>query len=397
MMFVQSYRSGDVLLDSAFGVEYPEAFSHPLLEYRALTSRVGLIDLTHWGALRLTGPDRVAFLNNMITGELGSLQAGHARHAALTTVKGKLVAELLVLARSSELFVLVAQGETQAVRDALEKHIIADDVILEDASADVGVVAVEGPKCREVVWRLFPDVPIPLEPLRFTDTEYQGTPVTILRHTVTGEKGMHVIVPADGIERIRAYLVQSGIAEDMELCGRAAWNMRRIEAGLPWWGTDIDDNFPKECRLDHVVDYNKGCYLGQETLARMHFRGHPNWLLVGLRSPQIPAPDLFSAPDDELPTVEADRDTVRRHIDAIEMRDIVDPGTELFAGSDASAGEGKAAGRVTSPTFSPKLGSALFLGYVRAKAAETGNEFVFSTGDEVTKTTITHLPVEEQK
>jgi folate-binding protein YgfZ len=257
------------------------------------------------------------------------------------------------------------------------------------------VISVEGPQCREVVWRLFPDAPIPLEPLQFTDTDYQGTPVTILRHNVTGEKGMQVIVPADGIERIRDYLIQSGIAEDMELCGRAAWNMRRIEAGLPWWGADVDDNFPKECRLDHVVDYNKGCYLGQETLARMHFRGHPNWLLVGLRSAQIPAPDLFSAPDDELPTADVDPDTVRRHIESIELRDVVERGTELFAGSDASAGEAKAAGHVTSCTFSPKLGSALVLAYVRATMAETGNEFVFSTGDEVTKTTMTHLPVEE--
>jgi folate-binding protein YgfZ len=386
-----------VLLGESFGVDYPEAFSHPLIEYRALTTRAGLIDLTHWGVLRLTGADRTSLLNNMITGEISSLPAGHGRHGALTTVKGKLVAELFVLVRPSELLVLVAQGDTAAVADTLDKHIVADDVILEDASEGIGVLSVEGPKCREVVWRLFPDAPIPLEPLRFTDTDYQGTPVTILRNGVTGERGMQVIVPAEGITRIRDYLVQSGVAEDMELCGRAAWSMRRMEAGLPWWGTDVDGNFPKECRLDHVVDYNKGCYLGQETLARMHFRGHPNWLLVGLRSAQIPVPDLFSAPDEELPTVEADRETVRRHIEALELTGVVDRSAELYAGSDASAGEGKAAGRITSLTYSPKLGSALFLGYVRAELAETAAEFVFSTGDEVTKAAITQLPVEEQQ
>jgi folate-binding protein YgfZ len=166
---------------------------------------------------------------------------------------------------------------------------------------------------------------------------------------------------------------------------------------MPWWRVDVDDNFPKECRLDHLVDYNKGCYLGQETLARMHFRGHPNWSLVGLRCAQVPLPDFFGVDDDELSTVEADPDTVRRHVDALDFLETVDRGTELFAGSDASAGEGKPAGRITSLTYSPKLGSALFLGYVRANEAETAAEFVFTTGDEVTKATITQLPIEEQQ
>jgi folate-binding protein YgfZ len=333
----------------------------------------------------------------MITNKVEELSPGEGRQAALTTVKGKLVAELVVLARTDELLVLVSQGDTAAVHEALEKHIIADDVELADVSADTGVIAVEGPLCREVVWRLFPDAPIPLEPLQCTDVDYQGIPVTIVRHSVTGEKGMHLIVPGSGIERIRSFLVQSGIAEDMELCGRAAWNMRRIEAGIPWWGADVDDNFPKECRLDHLVDYNKGCYLGQETLARMHFRGHPNWLLEGLRCAQLPLPDFFGVDDEELSTVEADPDTVRRHVDLLDHLETVDRGTELFAGSDASAGEGKASGRITSLTFSPKLGSALFLATVRAKEADTGAEFVFTTGDEVTKATITQLPVEEPK
>ena len=115
-----------------------------------------------------------------------------------------------------------------------------------------------------------------------------------------------------------------------------------------------------------------------------------------MRCPQLPLPDFFGVPDEELSTVEADPDTVRRHVDLLDMIETVDRGTELYAGSDASAGEGKAAGRITSLTFSPKLGSALFLAYVRTKQAETGAELVFSTGDEVTKATITQLPVEEQ-
>jgi folate-binding protein YgfZ len=396
-MFRQLYEATGVLLGKAFGEEYPDAFTHPLIEYRALTTRAALVDLTHWGALRLTGADRVRFLNNMITGNVASLGTGEGCKAVLTTVKGKLVAELLVLARTDELFVLVTQGDHRAVFEALDKHIIADDVELEDASDRYGVMSVEGPKCRELVWKLFPDSPLPLEAMRFADTDYQDIPVTIVRGSVTGEKGLQLVVPADGIARIRDYLIQSGASEDAELCGRVAWNMRRIENGLPWWGVDVDGNFPAESRLDHLVDYEKGCYLGQETLARMHFRGHPNWLLVGLRCSQLALPSFFDQKDEELTSVEENPDVVLDHINALSLVDVLERNVELFSGSDASAGEQKPSGRLTSLTFSPRLRAALFLGYVRAPLAERGNEFVFSTGDEVTKTTITQLPIEESK
>lgn len=397
-MFIDTYKSGPVLLGEAFGVPYPEAFSHPVREYRALTTTAALIDLTHWGVVRLTGADRVTFLNNMTTNNVAALSTGRACHSAATTVKGKLVAELFVMVRDEELLVLVSQGDRRAVVETLDKHIIADDVTLEDTTDAYGVLSVEGPKSREVVWRLFPKSPLPLEPLAFVDLDYQGIPVTVLRGSVTGEKGYHIIVPAGRIARIRDYLIQGGIAEDMELCGSVAWNMRRVEAGLPWWGVDVTgDNFPKEARLDDVVDYEKGCFLGQETLARMHYRGHPNWLLVGLRCSQMAPPGFLDAANDELPTVAGNADDVRGHVDALGLSNAVDRGTPLFAGADASAGEGKPSGRLTSLSFSPRLGAALFLGYVRQTMAGAGNEFVFSTGDEVAKTTITKLPIEESK
>jgi len=164
---------------------------------------------------------------------VAKLAPGEASHCALTTVKGKLVAELLVLRRADELLVLVSQGDVHAVADAIEKHIVADDVIVDDASGRFDVLSVEGPKAREVVRRVFPGEPIPSERLRFIDADYQGTTVTILNNQVTGEKGLHVIVAAEGARRMREYLIQSGRAEDMALVGRAAWNMRRVEAGLP--------------------------------------------------------------------------------------------------------------------------------------------------------------------
>jgi folate-binding protein YgfZ len=315
----------------------------------------------------------VRLLNSFTTNDAASLETGVGCHSALTSRKGKLQAELYVLRREEELLVLVAQGDARAVADTIEKHIIADDVDVADVSADTAVIAVEGPKSREVLWRLFPNQPIPEEPLRLDDTDYLGTPVTIVRNSITGESGYHLIVPAGRARRIRDYLIQSGRADDMSLIGRVAWNTRRVEAGLPWWGADVTagENFPKECRLDGVVSYTKGCFLGQETLARMHHRGHPNWLLVGL------------TPRADLPGLETHQDTWP------DISRVLPVDAPLFAPADLH----KQAGRLTSPVFSPKLQKPLSLGYLRTALADPGTELVLRTDDQDTTLVVTPLPI----
>ena len=372
-----------------------DVFTHPRLEYEALTHTIGLIDLSNVGVLRLRGADRVRFLNAMVTNDVAKLAAGTACDALLTTTKGRIVAELLILSRAEELLVLVMQGSTQRVFEAFDSHIIADDVQLTDMSAEMAMFSLEGPKSREVVWRLFPREPLPLELLKFTENEYQGLHAMVVRHSVTGEKGMHVIVSRGQAERMHDFLVQAGIGMDMQLVGRVAWNMRRVEAGLPWYGLDIsEDNFPKEARLDTHVSYEKGCYLGQETIARMHYRGHPNWLLAGLVAGDD-APESLAYPErmekiGELWSQVRDAGAVNTDAAALSLDRAA--GAELFTpeaddvqsisnaiseGSPVSEGQSprKAAGRITSGAMSPRLKHALFLGYVRAAHAEVGTKF----------------------
>ena len=367
---------------------FAQCFTHPLAEYRALTEHAGIIDLSHWGAIRLTGSDREAFLNNMITNDVVGLKVGHACHAAMTTVKGKLVAELYVLKRKDELFVLVSQGDTAAVVAALDKHIIADDVELTDVSDQFGVLSIEGPGSRELAWRIFPDGPLPLDALTFGEGLYQETHITVLRNGVTGDKAMQMIIGVEGLGLIRNYLVQAGRGIDSLPVGQVAWNIRRVENGMPWFGPDVTtDNFPKEARLDDVVNYEKGCYLGQETLARMHYRGHPNWLLVGL-TPTGDLPEAWSppawmeTPSVELPTVANDLDVVKAHADQLLAGNVAD-GAQLFEheeeGSETATITRKAMGRITSAVLSPKTGRPLFLGYVRHTIAEPGKTLIMQT------------------
>lgn len=390
-----------------------EVFTHPRLEYEALTHTVGLIDLPAVGVLRLQGNDRVRFLNAMVTNDVAKLTTGAACEALLTTTKGRIVADLLVLARPEELLVLVMHGSTARVFEALDSHIIADDVQLTDMTAEMAVLTLEGPKSRETVWRIFPREPLPLEPLKFTENEYHGLRAMVVRHSLTGEKGLHVVMSRGQSERMRDYLVQAGVGMDLQVVGRVAWNMRRIEGGLPWYGVDVsEDNFPKEARLDDHVSYDKGCYLGQETIARMHYRGHPNWLLVGLAAGDD-APESLAYPErfehiSELPVLARDADAVRADAALLSLEhaagaelfgpeadDVAAIADEISEGSPASPdGSGrKACGRITSGVLSPRLKRALFLGYVRATKAEVGAKLRARVSGADLTLTVVELPL----
>lgn len=389
-MLIDTYRSGHVPLSNAFGGPYPDAFTHPRLEYEMLAHHAGLIDLSHVGALRLTGSDRVRFLNAMVTNDVASLATGTSCAALMTTTKGKVYAELLVLGRADELFVLVMQGSTARVVEALESHIIADDVTLADVSAHYAVLSSEGPSSRELVWRIFPREPLPLKPFEFTENEYQGMRATVLRHSVAGDRGLHVIVAREHLARMRDYLVQGGVGIDCGPAGRIAWNMRRVENGLPWFGADVtDDNFPRETRLDDHVSYEKGCYLGQETIARMHYRGHPNWQLVGLAAGGAGSPAWEARWDDlaHLPTLDRNADAARADLAAM-TAPLAAVGAEL-AGGD----ERKPAGRITSAAFSPRLKKPLYLAMVRATFANPGSTLVATLDGKPVTLAVVDLPV----
>ncbi len=396
-MLIETYKTDHIPLSDAFGVPYPDAFSHPRIEYEMLTHAAGIIDVSHWGVLRLTGADRLSFLNAMVTHDVATLAAGMSRPALLTTTKGKIVAELLVLARADDLLVLVMQGDTNAVADALDKHIIADDVVLENLSGALAVLSSEGPRSRELVWRIFPRGALPLKPGEITENEYQGMHATLVRHTIVGDKGLHVIVARDELPRMRDYLVQGGVGIDCGPVGRIAWEMRRVENGLPWFGADVqvDGNFPKEVRLNDHVSYEKGCYLGQETIARMHYRGHPNWSLVGLApTGAVPAAmrydDRWEAIPD-LPTLEKDAEAARADIRAMTLASAA--GTELAA----TETEPKGAGHITSAVFSPRLKKPLFLGLVRASLAETGMALRAEFGGTSVDLNVIDLPIKGEQ
>lgn len=395
-MLSETYRRDGVSLVDLFDVEYPAWFVNPVAEYQAIVGHAGVIDLTHWRTFRLSGRDRVSFLNAMVTNDIASLEPGDGSHALITTIKGKITAELFVFARQEDTLVLVSQGNAGEAYDILQKHIITEDVTVEDLSSQYGVIALEGPKAEDVLWRIFQTGPFPKEPLHSVEREFEDAGIFLMKNSVAGDGGYHMMIPAKEVPRLRDFLVQAARGTDGLPVGAVAWNMRRVEKGLPWFGVDFtENNLPDEARLGSAISYTKGCFRGGETLSRLHNRGQVNRVLVGLTIGDDDVPEAVKKLAAEFGTeVRSDDEQSLRQqaqpiAEALDLQESFGSGLKLFP-PDSPGESDKSIGWVTSVTFSPELQKPLILGYIRREAAEGKSEIFLGAR---TRLTLVDLPL----
>ena len=291
----------------------------------------------------MTGSERTRWLDGMVSADIQALEgagAGSASRALLLTHQGRIVADLRVLTREDAYLLELARDVATPVVEHLDRYIIADDVTLTDVSPETARLAVEGPRSHDVV-----GVEIP--PGGCAEVEVAGHATLVADWSYTGGTGRQLFLEPAAVADVAAALREAGAGFGLVEGDAAALECLRIEGGQPLQGHEIDDTvLPAEVRLDEAVSETKGCYTGQEVVARMRSRGAANHLLVGLRF------------DDGPPS----------------------PGTELAA-------EGRRAGELTSAVVSPHFG-AIGLGYVKAALAEPGTEV--RAGDAVA--TVTDLP-----
>jgi folate-binding protein YgfZ len=293
----------------------------PPPEYVELHDGAGLVRLDSVGQIEMTGVDAASFLNRMCTNQVERLAAGSGVETFLTDAKGHILVYLLVFQRPQSLVLRLVGGEAATVVEHLDRYIIRAKVELHDRSAQWGEFLLAGRKAEEVLATLA-SVPLPKLPLAHVETEAVGTVLSIRRLELGGPAAFLLSAGVEAVPFVEQALEQAGARR----CGPEAAEALRIEAGWPCFGRDISaENLPQEVGRDALtISYHKGCYLGQETVARIESRGHVNKLLAGLR---------FAGPA------------------------VPPPGTELSAA-------GKPAGRITSATFSPHFAAALALGYV---------------------------------
>ncbi|QRN99049.1 aminomethyl transferase family protein [Archangium violaceum] len=320
-------------------------------EYRAAREAVALHDATYREALRITGEDRASFLHGMVTQEVKGLASGAATYAAMITVKGSMVADARVVRREADLLLDMEPGMGAKVREFLEKYLISEDAELHDATDELGVLRLLGPRTADLLGAVqgSPFEPLPQDATRAITLA--GQEVLGVGSTRVEPHGVDLLVPRSGLEAVWKALVAAGGALGLKPLGWRALEVLRVEAGVPRFGQDMGETtIPLEANLTHAISYNKGCYIGQEVIARATFRGHMNRKLTGLL----------------LGTTEAA------------------PGTELKK-------NGKKVGWVTTVVHSPGKGQTVALGYVHRDHLEPGT--VLTVGEGPTEATVSTLPL----
>jgi folate-binding protein YgfZ len=248
-------------------------------QYLAATQRVALLDRSERGKLALSGPDCVAFLDSLLSNDIASLPAGAGADATLLTHKGRMLAEVRVLRTEDELLLDTERAGLQALFDALHQFRVGYRAELHKRTVERGLLSLIGPGADGVL-----DEPPDSAEYAHRASFLAGHPVRVVRTDV----GIDVLCESEHTHAVSDVLVAAGALAIDEAIAEAI----RIERGRPRFGVEIDaDTMPQEAGLhERAVSYAKGCYIGQETVARLYWKGKPNRHLRGLRlSAAVPA------------------------------------------------------------------------------------------------------------
>jgi folate-binding protein YgfZ len=338
------------------GAETVSDYGDWLPEHAALHETAGVIDLSFRSRICLTGADRLRFLHGQVTNDVKKLRVGEGCYSAITTAKGKIESDLNIFALADELLLDFEPSLTEKISTRLEKFIVADDVQIVDVASHYGLLSVQGPKAEVVIraLNLFPEIPSQqFGSIKISDATLGE--IYLANNPRLGKGGFDLFVPNSSLGAVADKLIAAAKQIGGRAIGWTAFETARIEAGVPRFGADMDEtNIPLECGIEsRAIVYNKGCYIGQEVINRIHSVGHVNKELRGLRLA------------DDLKTLSQKHD-------------------KLFHA-------GKEVGYVTSAVKSPTLNANIALGYVRREANQIGNELTLQgTGESPAK--IVELP-----
>ncbi|MCC6660129.1 MAG: aminomethyl transferase family protein [Phycisphaerales bacterium] len=268
------------------GVRVPSGYAELELEYAAIRKSAGLMDEPQRGTVEITGPDRLEFLNRMVTQELKGMAAGEVRASFWLSRKGRIDADLRLVELGDRMLADVDIHAAARAVKGLAAYIITEDVAVTDASGAWHRLAMHGPRAPEVFARVA-GVEAP-GAMRALTARVAGADVVCFRDDACGVPGLELMVAAGQAEAV--YLALLAFAHDHDAAagprpvGWHAFNIARIEAGTPLYNIDFGvDSLPHESGVLRTrVSFKKGCYLGQEIVARMESRGHSKRTLVRL-------------------------------------------------------------------------------------------------------------------
>ena len=305
--------------------------------YQALTAGCGMADLSSRSRVWITGADRLQFLHSFCTNDIKRLAVGEGCEAFLTNHQGKTVGHVLVRVQADGLVLDTSPQQAAKIIQHFDRFVISDRVEFFDRTAETGELLVAGKEAKRLLSEVGQGL-LPTNPWQHALESIQGMAVVVQKVDYAGEDSYFLTTRAEDLCAVQQALATAGAVS----CDAAIVDAARIEAGFPLFGIDItDDNLPQEIgRNKQAISFTKGCYLGQETVARIDAMGHVNRLLTRVK---------FAS--DDIPA----------------------SGTELFAAD-------KSVGMVTSACWSPRFGSPLAFALLRRAQAAPGTQLTSAGG-----------------
>ncbi len=295
-------------------------------EYPAVRQAVGLADLSHRGRLRVTGDDRTKWLQSIISNDLLPVKPGQGLYSSLLTHKGKMLSYFRVYPQADSVLVEDVGEIGETTLQTLKKFLLyGTKAKIENLADTWGLLLLSGPKACELIQTICQIDLAGLKPLSTTAIEFEGRPALLLRTEETGEVDIEILAPTESMPALWERVVAAGHPFGLRPIGTQTREALRMEAGLPKAGVDLNEEIvPPEANLEgKAFSLSKGCYPGQEVVARMDTYGN-----------------------------------VRRHLVGLVLNDTVVPphGAKLYSGD-------REVGWISSATTSPQLGTVIAFGY----------------------------------
>ena len=326
----------------------PLAYSNAEQEYWTIKKAVGLADISHLGRLKITGKDRISFLNGLLTNDISQLKENAGQRSALLNSKARVLADLHLYAQPDNLLVDTGESSASHVKEILDRFVITEDVQIQDSTQDLVQVTVQGPKSSQAIKEV---LGIEAQDLIQLEQKTLG-PTTIIARDRTGQSGYDIIMPTLEAEPVWHGFLLNGGEIGLNPVGSQALEILRLEAGYPKYATDVDENtIILEAGFKDAINFNKGCYLGQEVVARATHIGRVNKQLVRLE---------------------------------VETKDSVSPRSKLMS-------NGREAGFITSAAFSPGLQRVVGLGYANREFAKEGTKVNVQSGETSLSAVVTKI------
>ncbi len=341
-------------LVSADDIERVERFSKPALEYEAARERAAIYPAQDRGLLEIAGRDRVDWLHNLLTNDIKSLSPGQGCYSFALDNRGRILMDFNVLADEEAFWIDLDRTLIPKALAHFDRYTFCEDLAFSDRSDQTVRFFLLGSQLQGWAEAIGAGAVLDQELLGITKITLDGVPVRAVRHDVAGLPAIDLHVPSEQAVACWRSLMKAGQAFGVRPIGSRTLRTLQIEAGIPVYGQDIDETvLPAETnQLERAVSFTKGCYIGQEIVARMKTHGSVARHMVGLRLRKAPS----QLPSEKL----------------------------LLA-------EGKAVGRLTSACDSPAVGDVIALGYLTTPWATPG-QYVRVASDPPVEAEVVPLP-----